>query len=145
MLIPSNLDLLRACPCSAQRPYGRLFCYGVEWRELLMEVIQRQQNGITILGLKGRLDSNTSDDFEKKLLGLIQTGETRLILDFKDLDYISSAGLRVLLKAAKELKRTNGRVSFCALKDYIREIFDLSGFVSFFPIYSTLEESLSSF
>ena len=107
-----------------------------------MEVTQKQQDGITILGLCGRLDSNTSDDFEKKLLGLIQAGETRLVLDFKDLDYISSAGLRVLLKAAKELKRNNGQLTFCSLKEYIREIFELSGFVSFFPIYATLEESL---
>jgi anti-sigma B factor antagonist len=110
-----------------------------------MEVTQTQQDGIIVLGLKGRLDSNTSDDFEKKLLGLIQTGETKLVLDFKELDYISSAGLRVLLKAAKELKRNNGRLSFCSLKDYIREIFELSGFVSFFPIYPTLEESLVTF
>ena len=110
-----------------------------------MEVTQTQQDGIIILGLKGRLDSNTSDDFEKKLLGLIQSGETKLVLDFKELDYISSAGLRVLLKAAKELKRNNGRLSFCSLKDYIREIFELSGFVSFFPIYATLEESLVTF
>jgi anti-sigma B factor antagonist len=119
--------------------------YGV-WLEekKLMDVTQTQQNGIIILGLKGRLDSNTSDDFEKQLLGLIQAGETQLVLDFKELDYISSAGLRVLLKAAKELKRNNGRLSFCSLKDYIREIFELSGFVSFFPIHATLEESLSA-
>lgn len=109
-----------------------------------MEVIQKQQDGVVILGLKGRLDSNTSDDFEKQLLGLIQAGQTKFILDFKDLEYISSAGLRVLLKAAKELKRSNGRLTFCHLKDYIREIFELSGFVSFFPIYSSLEESLSA-
>jgi anti-sigma B factor antagonist len=110
-----------------------------------MEVTQTQKEDICVLGLKGRLDSNTSDDFEKRLLGLIQGGETRLVLDFKDLDYISSAGLRVLLKAAKELKRNNGRLVFCSLKDYIREIFELSGFVSFFPIHATLEESLNSF
>ncbi len=109
-----------------------------------MEVTQKQQNGTTILGLKGRLDSNTSDDFEKKLLGLILGGENRLVLDFTELDYISSAGLRVLLKAAKELKRNNGSISFCSLKEYIREIFELSGFVSFFPIYATLEESLKT-
>jgi anti-sigma B factor antagonist len=109
-----------------------------------MEVTQTQKEGVFVLGLKGRLDSNTSDDFEKKLLGLILAGETRLVLDFKDLDYISSAGLRVLLKAAKELKRNNGRLAFCSLKDYIREIFELSGFVTFFPIHATLEESLKA-
>jgi anti-sigma B factor antagonist len=110
-----------------------------------MEVTQTQKEGIYILGLKGRLDSNTSDDFEKMLLGLILGGETRLVLDFSDLDYISSAGLRVLLKAAKELKRNDGRLAFCSLKDYIKEIFELSGFVSFFPIYLKLEESLKTF
>ena len=133
-------DTLSWC---ASRPFESLQRYSM-WREenKSMEVTQTQQDGIVILGLKGRLDSNTSDDFEKKLLGLILAGETRLVLDFKELDYISSAGLRVLLKAAKELKRNNGRLAFCCLKDYIREIFELSGFVSFFPIHATLEESL---
>jgi anti-sigma B factor antagonist len=110
-----------------------------------MEVTEKRQNGVIILVPKGRLDSTTSDEFEKKLLGLVTAGETNLILDFKDLDYISSAGLRVLLKAAKELKRKNGRLVFCAVKDYIKEIFELSGFVTFFPIHSTLEESLQTF
>jgi len=110
-----------------------------------MEVTEKRQDGVIILVPKGRLDSNTSDDFEKRLLGLVGTGETSLVIDFKDLDYISSAGLRVLLKAAKELKKQNGQLAFCAVKDYIREIFELSGFVSFFPIHATLEESLKIF
>ncbi|MGA7875856.1 MAG: STAS domain-containing protein [Desulfoferrobacter sp.] len=110
-----------------------------------MEVTEKRQNGVVILVPKGRLDSNTSDEFEKKLLGLVGAGETNLIIDFKELDYISSAGLRVLLKAAKELKRKNGQLAFCAVKDYIKEIFELSGFVSFFPIHLTLEESLKTF
>lgn len=110
-----------------------------------MEVTEKRQNGVIILVPKGRLDSNTSDEFEKRLLGLVGSGETSLVIDFKDLDYISSAGLRVLLKAAKELKKKNGQIAFCAVKDYIREIFELSGFVSFFPIHPTLEDSLKIF
>ncbi len=88
-----------------------------------MEVNETRQDGIVVLALKGRLDSNTSGNFEKQLLGMVQGGETRVVLDFSELDYISSAGLRVLLKAVKELKRTNGRICVCAVKDYIREIF----------------------
>lgn len=110
-----------------------------------MEVTEKRQNGVIILVPKGRLDSNTSDEFEKRLLGLVGSGETSLVIDFKDLDYISSAGLRVLLKAAKELKKKNGQIAFCAVKDYIREIFELSGFVSFFAIHPTLEDSLKTF
>ena len=110
-----------------------------------MEVIEKRQDGVVVLALKGRLDSNTSGDFEKQLLGMVQGGESRFVLDFSELDYISSAGLRVLLKAVKELKRTDGRLCVCAVKDYIREIFSLSGFLSFLPTYVTIEESLSSF
>lgn len=110
-----------------------------------MEVTEKRHDGVTILVLQGRLDSNTSNDFEKKLMGLVQQGETRFVLDFKDLDYISSAGLRVLLKAVKELKRSNGQLYLCSIKDYIREIFEMSGFLSFLPVHATLEESLKHF
>jgi anti-sigma B factor antagonist len=113
--------------------------------ETIVEVNEKRQNGVAILALKGRLDSNTSGDFEKKLLGMVQQGETRLVLDFSELDYISSAGLRVLLKAVKELKRSDGRLCVCSVKDYIREIFSLSGFLSFLPTHATLEESLRTF
>lgn len=109
-----------------------------------MEVIQDKRDGVLVLALKGRLDSSTSGDFEGKLLGLVHAGETRVVLDFRDLDYISSAGLRVLLKAAKELKQKQGRICFCAVKDYIREIFEMSGFISFFPLHASLEDALKT-
>jgi anti-sigma B factor antagonist len=110
-----------------------------------VEVNETKQDGVVVLALKGRLDSNTSGDFEKKLLGIVQQGENQLVLDFSDLDYISSAGLRVLLKAIKELKRSDGQMCVCAVKDYIREIFSLSGFLSFLPTHATLEDSLRTF
>lgn len=110
-----------------------------------MEVTAKQQDGITILALQGRLDATTANEFEQQLLARIQQGQTRLVLDFEQLDYISSAGLRVLLKAVKELKHCDGRLFLCAVKDYVREVFDLSGFVSFLPIHGSLEESLRAF
>jgi anti-sigma B factor antagonist len=113
--------------------------------EPIVEISESCQNGVIILALKGRLDSNTSGEFEKKLLGMVQQGEQRFVLDFKELDYISSAGLRVLLKAFKELKRTEGRLCICEIKDYIREIFALSGFLAFLPTHATIDESLQSF
>lgn len=109
-----------------------------------MEVTETRQEGVLVLRLNGRLDSNTSDGFEKRLLAIVRQGETRLVLDFQELDYISSAGLRVLLKAAKELKAGDGRLVLCSLKDYIREIFEMSGFVSFLPIHASLEESVKA-
>jgi anti-sigma B factor antagonist len=110
-----------------------------------LEVGENKNDGVIIFALKGRLDSNTSNDFEERLLSSIQSGENKIILDFENLEYISSAGLRVLLKAARELKGGEGKLLLCSLKDYIREVFDLSGFVSFLPIFDTREEGISSF
>lgn len=110
-----------------------------------MELNENRQGDVVILSLSGRLDSNTADGFEEKLLGKIRGGEKLIVLDFSDLEYISSAGLRVLLKAARELKQTDGKMHLCELKDYIQEVFDLSGFVSFLPIYGSVDESVQAF
>ena len=107
-----------------------------------MEVIEKKQEGMSILRLLGRLDSNTSPDFEKKVFEVIEDGTTRLVVDFEDLDYISSAGLRVVLKAAKSVKRSDGKIVLCSMKDYIKEVFEIAGFVSLFPIASTLDGAL---
>lgn len=110
-----------------------------------MDVLERRMEGIVVLSLIGRLDSNTSDEFERMLLEKVHEGETRFVLDFEELDYISSAGLRVLLKATKELKKTSGRLCLCSIRDYIREVFDMSGFSSFLPIHPDVQESLKGF
>lgn len=110
-----------------------------------MEVVEKKQNGICILGLLGRLDSNTSPEFEKRLFELIEDGTKSLIVDFESLDYISSAGLRVLLKATKELQRSDGKIVLCSMKEYIKEVFEIAGFVSLFPIVSSVGEAMAEF
>jgi len=109
-----------------------------------MLITETRQGDIVVLAVEGRLDSNTSDQFEKQLLSMVDEGEARFVLDFGGLDYISSAGLRVLLKAAKELKKKDGRLCLCALRDYVREVFDMSGFATFLPIHPSLEASVKS-
>ncbi len=110
-----------------------------------MEVIEKRQHGISIVQLLGRLDSNTSPEFEEKLFGVIEDGEKSVIVDFEKLDYISSAGLRVLLKAAKELKRSQGKIVLCSMKDYIKEVFEIAGFVTLFPIVSSVGDAVKEF
>jgi anti-sigma B factor antagonist len=112
---------------------------------MTIQIDERKLNDITVLALKGRLDSNTSSDLEGKLLSLMEGGENLFVLDFEEVDYISSAGLRVLIKAMKELRRSGGQLRLCSMKDYIQEVFDLCGFVTFLPIHPTLEASLEAF
>ena len=84
-------------------------------------------------------------DFEQKLFEVIEDGERSVIVDFEELDYISSAGLRVLLKAAKELKRSQGKIVLCSMKDYIKEVFEIAGFVALFPIVSSVGDAVKEF
>jgi anti-sigma B factor antagonist len=110
-----------------------------------MEIIEKKQGAVDTFTLLGRLDSNTSQGFEKRLFDAISNGSRHVVVDFKDLDYISSAGLRVILKATKALKREEGMILLCAMQDYVKEVFEIAGFDSFLPIVPTLEEALKSF
>jgi anti-sigma B factor antagonist len=110
-----------------------------------MEIIEENQSGINIFKLNGRLDSNTSQGFEKKIFQAIDDGSKSMVIDFKDLEYISSAGLRVILKATKALKREEGKMMLCDMQDYVKEVFEIAGFDSFLPIVGTMDDALQSF
>ena len=110
-----------------------------------MEIIEEMQNDINIYRLIGRLDSNTSQGFEQKLFQAISEGAKNMVVDFKDIDYISSAGLRVVLKAFKALQREDGRVILCSMQEYVREIFKMIGIDSFVPILDTMDDALKAF
>ncbi|MFY9943649.1 MAG: STAS domain-containing protein [Desulfobacterales bacterium] len=110
-----------------------------------MDIAERQQDDISIFSLSGRLDSNTSPEFEKRLFDVIHQGTRRMVVDFGSLDYISSAGLRVILKATKDIKRVEGVFVLCAMKDYVREVFEIAGFDAFLPIFTSLEDALQQF
>ena len=106
-----------------------------------MDIKESQRNDITLVSLTGRLDSSTSAQFEQYILTKV-SGQPRLIIDFSDLDYISSAGLRVLLLTAKKVKQGNGRLILCALKAHIREVFEISGFLSILDIRPSEADAL---
>ena len=77
-----------------------------------MEIIEEKQDTVSVFRLNGRLDSNTSQGLEEKVFGAILDGSKNMVIDFKDIDYISSAGLRVILKATKALHREKGQIIF---------------------------------
>lgn len=103
--------------------------------------IIKEANAI-IFVLSGRLDSNSAPMFEKQLHDFLISPTTHLIFDFDNLDYISSAGLRVVLNTAKAYHA--GPYSFvaCAMQDHVLEIFEISGFDSFITIHQSVNESL---
>lgn len=110
-----------------------------------MEIIEESQSGVNIFKLNGRLDSNTSQGFEKKIFQAIDDGSKSMLIDFKNLEYISSAGLRVILKATKALKREEGKMMLCDMQDYVKEVFEIAGFDSFLTIVGTMDDALQAF
>ncbi len=109
-----------------------------------MEIREEKRDKYYVVSLVGRLDASTAGDFEEKLIAAIDNGETSVIVDFVELDYISSSGLRVLLVGAKKLKSMNGMIGLCNLKSHIKEVFEIAGFLPVFNVFDTLEEALNS-
>lgn len=110
-----------------------------------MNIKEAKREKATVLMIEGRIDSVSSADLEKKLIALIETGGVKnIVLDFDAMDYISSAGLRVLLMAAKKTGKLNGKVVLCGLCANVKEVFDISGFTNIFGIFSSLEEAAAA-
>lgn len=109
-----------------------------------MEINQEKQDSINIVSLKGRLDAGTSGQLEETLNALVEAGEPKVLVDCRELDYISSAGLRVLLAAAKQFKKLNGSIALSSLNPNVKQVFEISGFTSIFPIYGTREEAVDA-
>ncbi|GAB6041643.1 STAS domain-containing protein [Endothiovibrio diazotrophicus] len=108
-----------------------------------MNLSEEQRDHAVLLTPEGRLDSNTSQAFEKRVMERIEGGDLRLVIDFSQLDYISSAGLRVLLMTAKRLKPAGGALALCGMRDHIREVFELSGFLPILTVVADTEAALT--
>jgi anti-sigma B factor antagonist/stage II sporulation protein AA (anti-sigma F factor antagonist) len=100
-------------------------------------------NGICVLRPRGRLDSATGPAFDEEVGRTIAGGANKLLLDMGELQFISSAGLRTVLHAAKQMKSLGGQLVLCSLNEQIKEVFEVSGFTRFLDISSSHEEAVS--
>lgn len=108
-----------------------------------MQINITQKQHITFIELDGRLDGVTMAQLEEQLLLQLGQGHKYFLFQLKNLDYISSAGLRVMLLAIKKTKIVQGAVVICELQSNVKDIFDLSGFSTIFQIAATNEEALT--
>jgi anti-anti-sigma factor len=109
-----------------------------------MEIAEQQIGGATVLRPSGRLDGVNAPDFEKAVLARLDAKPSRLVLDLAGIEYVSSAGLRTVLLAAKRAKSLGCVLSVCNLREPIREVFDLSGFGNVVTIRGSVDEALKS-
>jgi anti-sigma B factor antagonist/stage II sporulation protein AA (anti-sigma F factor antagonist) len=97
-----------------------------------------------IIRIEGRLDGITSPQLEREIIRLCDEGHHRLAFELDALEYVSSAGLRVLLLAVKKTRAAGGKIALYGVGDAIREVLEISGFLSLFPVLGTKEEALDS-
>lgn len=109
-----------------------------------MQIVETNENGVTVLTVSGRMDTNTAPEAEKVIARQIDGGARHLLLDLEGLEYMSSAGLRALLLGAKKSKATGATLALAGVRPEIKEVLVVSGFVSFFKIHANKSEALQA-
>jgi len=108
-----------------------------------MSILSTKIEGAFVVMPDGRLDTNNYMEAEKLVIEHIKGGEKKIIFDFAKTDYISSAGLRVILQAAK-LVRKDGKIALCNANEQIFEVLEISGFLDMIKHYGSLQEAMAS-
>ncbi len=106
-----------------------------------MELKEFKKGNFLVINLIGRVDTSNYTELEKKIIEFIDGGEKEIVVNFSDLVYMSSSGLRVLLMALKKITAIGGKFHLCSLKENIMEIFEIAGFTSIFSIFNTIDEA----
>jgi anti-sigma B factor antagonist len=110
-----------------------------------MEFRALTRDDISIISVLGRIDASSAPDLEDALNQCVNAGSGKMVLDFSGVDYVSSAGLRVLLSVRKLLVPLKGELVIAGLRPFVREVFDMTGFSRIFPLYNTTDEACGHF
>jgi anti-anti-sigma factor len=98
---------------------------------------------VCILSISGRIDSGNATDLLDRLNGLLWSGEKTILVDFKEVLYLTSAAFRVLLVATDEAGRNSARVVLCGLAGQVRELFEMGGLLEAFVVHGSREDALA--
>lgn len=109
-----------------------------------MQIDINKEDGILIFTLEGSIDSKTSSDVQQKILEA-SVNSDNVIIDLTKVDFVSSAGLRVLLMVYRQIKLKNGRVILVGVSEEITEIMSMTGFINFFEMVDTVKNALRSY
>ena len=104
-----------------------------------MNISKSEIDSTTVFRLEGDLDTNSSPLAEEAFSDAIAGGCSSMLVNLDDVGFVSSAGLRVLLAAAKKL---GGQLRVCGLNETVKEVFEISGFITIFSVFPTEEEAL---
>ena len=107
-----------------------------------MNITTEKIDGITVVRLAGDLDTNTSTGAQDTIEEIIDGGVTNMLVNLKEVGFVSSAGLRILLAAAKKINRLDGKLRISDLNETVQEVFEISGFITILKVFPTEEAAL---
>jgi len=109
-----------------------------------MEVNILTKNDIVYITIQGSVDSNTAGDLQARIMEKL-ADTNKVILDFTSVDFLSSAGLRILLMLYRQLNANEGKVLLVGVSDEICDVMSMTGFIHFFELYDTIEKAENQF
>jgi anti-anti-sigma factor len=107
-----------------------------------MEIDVQVEGTALVASVRGKVDTVSASVFEKGLGKALEREEKLLVIDLSGMEYISSAGLRVILSAAKTMKARGGEVRLVIIQGPVRKVFQISGFLSLFKTFETKDQAL---
>lgn len=108
-------------------------------------VSSREHGQVCIINVKGFLDAHTAPDLENEFNKLIDKEQYKVVVNFNELNYISSAGLGVFMAYVETMREHNGDIKFSSLKEDVYNIFDLLGFPVLYEFYDKEEDAIIKF
>lgn len=113
--------------------------------EGLVNIKEEPKGDILILRMNGRLDAVSSPTAERQVFDYINNGQHKLLFDFSGVDYLSSAGMRMLLSVTKKLKSLSGKLVLCSVTTNVMDVLKMSGFDHVLELSKTEEDGLRRF
>ena len=111
----------------------------------VLDIEHEEKDGVAVVYFYGKLDTRTSPDAEKYVNGILDEGATNMLMNFEDLDFISSTGLRVILSTGKKLMASGGKLTLCCANITVNDVLRMSGFNKMFGVFETEEEALATY
>ena len=110
----------------------------------MIDISSRDENGATVVDIEGKMNTEASPEAEKYMSALLDDGATKILMNFENLDFVASTGLRVILMTGKKLAKTGGKLAICNPNLTVMDVLKMSGFSKIFDVYENEKEALNS-
>jgi anti-sigma B factor antagonist len=110
----------------------------------MMQIETRKANSMLVVDMSGRLDSHTAGEAGDRMTAIAQGGDRKVVLNVEKLDYVSSAGLRIIVRASKLLQTNHGKFTICGATGGVKTVLETAGIHSLLKIYETEADAVAA-